>query len=153
MREIDIDRRAQQPHHRVEVIFDFGRRGWRNRQQPAIQRWMIAQPRQLFGDPLRRQNKVHAAGIHRTVRHPVVFRGVVLRERDAPFPFDGLQAQRSIGGGSRQNHAHRPALPRDGHPARRPHGPKEFRERFQSTGRGTNPNHGKRSRVSLTHRC
>src|ERR1700722_4232980 len=67
---------------------------------------MAGDARQFFGDLGRRKHKVRRAELSAgAARHVRVFRALlVLRERDAPFGFDGCQPQRTVGAGTRKNY-------------------------------------------------
>ncbi len=65
---------------------------------------MTGDARQFSGDLGRRQHKVRRAelGARATWHVRVLGAYLILRERDAAFGFDGCQAQRPVGAGSRQ---------------------------------------------------
>ena len=51
---------------------------------------MLSQPGQFGGDPRRRQDKIHATGSDRTVRHARIFGGLfILGESDPAGRLDG----------------------------------------------------------------
>ena len=81
-----------------------------SRRVPAVPGELTAEPPELLGDLLRREDEVNVAGGDRGLRHVRVARGrAVLRHRDAAGLLDRLNPARTVGPRAGQNHADRAA--------------------------------------------
>ena len=67
--------------------------------------------RQFFGDVLRRENEIHAAGRDGTARHRVVFGRFILGKANPRFSSNRFQSQRPVRGGAGEDYANRPLAP------------------------------------------
>jgi hypothetical protein len=68
---------------------------------------VTADPRDLGGDPGRRQDEIDAAGGDGALRHASVLGGIVLREGDAALGLDRIEAGRAVGQRAREDDADR----------------------------------------------
>ncbi len=85
-------------------------RGWflifGRRSGDRIKKRVTANPPQLFGNTLGRENKIHVAGCRGTARHAVILRRLrILRKRDSTLSLDGLQSERAVRIRARKDHA------------------------------------------------
>ena len=64
----------------------------------GINKRMMANQSELFGDPFGRQNEIHMAGRPGATRHAVILsRFQILRKRNTTLRLNGLQSKRPIG--------------------------------------------------------
>src|SRR5205823_306641 len=71
---------------------------------------MPADSYQFGGNTLRRQNEIHAAGAHRSLRHGRKLRGgSILRKRHSTGRLDGFYASRTVGTVAGEDHSDGPA--------------------------------------------